>query len=214
MKRPKFWGWSACLNIIEKTRRCGYAEYSWALRIGPKKKLNHFLKISMAPSTVQSLWDQPVFEQRYQELLDNQPVPTEKARLMAIHSEHSSGWLSAVPIKDLGLKLDDRSFQLAMGLHLGVSLCHPYKCGSCGLIVDTTARHGLSCIWAEGTKPRHDKVNDILLRAQGSSKAHLCTWANRPMPRWFQTARWHYPLFLETWHVIGLGCDLPRHLCP
>ena len=93
--------------------------------------------------TVQTLWDQPVFEMRYQELLDNQPVPTEKARLIATHSEHSSGWLTAVPIKDLGLKMDDRSFQLAVGLHLGVSLCHPYKCGSCGLLVDTTGRHGL-----------------------------------------------------------------------
>ena len=30
--------------------------------------------------TVQTLWDQPVFEMRYLELLDNQPVPTEKAR--------------------------------------------------------------------------------------------------------------------------------------
>ena len=36
--------------------------------------------------TVQTLWDQPVFELRYQELLDNQSVPTEKARLIAAHS--------------------------------------------------------------------------------------------------------------------------------
>ena len=99
------------------------------------------------------------FEMRYQELLDNQPVPTEKARLIATHSEHSSGWQTAVPIKDLGLKLDDRSFQLAVRLHLGMSLCHPNKCGSCGLMVDTTARHGLSCIRAKVTRPRQCKSN-------------------------------------------------------
>ena len=48
--------------------------------------------------TVQTLWDQPVFELRYQELLDNQSVPTEKARLIAAHCQHSSGWLTAVPV--------------------------------------------------------------------------------------------------------------------
>ena len=120
--------------------------------------------------TVQTLWDQPVFELKYQDLLDNQSVPTEKARLIAAHSEHSSGWLTAVPVPKLGLKLDDRSLQIAVGLHLGVPLCHPYKCGSCGLLVDTTARHGLSCIKAKGTKPRHDKINDILLRAMGAAR--------------------------------------------
>merc|ERR1712079_226392 len=101
--------------------------------------------------TVQTLWDQPVFELKYQELLDNQSVPTEKARLIAAHSEHSSGWLTAVPVPKLGLKLDDRSLQIAVGLHLGVPLCHPYKCGSCGLLVDTTARDGISlCSWRHG----------------------------------------------------------------
>ena len=74
----------------------------------------------------------------------------------------------AVP--KLGLKLDDRSLQIAVGLRLGVSLCHPYKCGSCGLLVYTTARHGLSCTKAKGSKPRHDKINDILLRAMGAAR--------------------------------------------
>ena len=74
----------------------------------------------------------------------------------------------AVP--KLGLKLDDRSLQIAVGLRLGVSLCHPYKCGSCDLLVYTTARHGLSCTKAKGSKPRHDKINDILLRAMGAAR--------------------------------------------
>ena len=46
--------------------------------------------------TVQTMWDQPVFELRYQELMENQTVPTEKARLIAAHSEHSSGWLTGL----------------------------------------------------------------------------------------------------------------------
>ena len=41
--------------------------------------------------TGQTLWDQPVLELRYQELLNNQSVPTEKATFAA-HSQHSSGW--------------------------------------------------------------------------------------------------------------------------
>ena len=36
--------------------------------------------------------------------------------------------------------------------------------------MDITARHGLSCIKAKGTKPRHGKINDILLRAMVAAK--------------------------------------------
>ncbi len=50
-------------------------------------------------------------------------------------------------------------------------LCRPHTCHHCGAQVDSTATHGLSCIWSEGRHQRHAAVNDIVHRAL--SAAHL-----------------------------------------
>ena len=120
--------------------------------------------------TVQALWDQPVFEQKYQKLLNSAVTPSEKARLQAVASPHSSDWLMALPVTKLGLKIDNSDMQIACGLRLGIEMFKPFKCGSCGSIVDPTGRHGLSCKKAKGTYPRHLQVNDILARALGSAQ--------------------------------------------
>ena len=118
--------------------------------------------------TVQALWDGPLHEKKYQDLLVDQPPP-EKARLLAVASEHSSDWLNAVPVPALGLKLDDLSLRIACALRLGSNICPPYTC-ICGNLVDSTGRHGLSCKNAKGTFPRHQQVNDLIKRALGSAQ--------------------------------------------
>ena len=40
----------------------------------------------------------------------------------------------------------------------------------CGIIVDRSGRHGLSCKSTKGTAPRHQQVNDILKKALGSAQ--------------------------------------------
>ena len=53
---------------------------------------------------------------------------------------------------------------------LGSPLCHPHTCHHCGVQVDGTAMHGLSCKWSEGHQ-HHAAVNDIVHHTM--STAHL-----------------------------------------
>ena len=87
-----------------------------------------------------------------------------------VAAEHSSDWLIALPIPDMGLKLDNKGMETDCGLRLGTKLCQPFKC-ICGAIVDSTGRHGLSCPKAKGRCSRHLKVNQIIGKALGS--AHM-----------------------------------------
>lgn len=50
-------------------------------------------------------------------------------------------------------------------LRLGAKICEPHLCNVCGLPVDSLGRHGLSCKYSAGTKPRHLNMNETL---QGS----------------------------------------------
>ena len=93
--------------------------------------------------TEQALWDQPLYKLKYDNLLKDTVVPSEKARLLAVASPHSSDWLTAFPSSNLGLKLENKSLRIAAGLRLGAPIVHPFKYGNCGMIVDTTGRHGL-----------------------------------------------------------------------
>ena len=121
------------------------------------ESLNNNNPLQPSNTSVQAAWDQPLVETKYNQLLsENEDNPTEKARLLAVASEHSSDWLHAVPLPSLGLKLDDASLRIACGLRLGTPLCHPHKC-QCGAEVDKTGRHGLSCKSAEGRLSRHSQ---------------------------------------------------------
>ena len=104
--------------------------------------------------SVQASWDIPLYERHYQELALNEINPIDIARIKAVSVAHSSDWLNAVPIPGLGLKMDDAHFRIACGLRLGISMCIPYTC-VCGELVDSYARHGLSCKIARGRGSRH-----------------------------------------------------------
>ena len=143
------------------------AEAEW------KENLNNNLQTPCNVS-VQAYWDEPIQDKKYQDLLDNAETPSEKARLLAVASEHSSDWLNAAPVPTMGLKLDDMTLRIACGLRLGTPIIHPHKC-VCGNVVDKTGRHGLSCTNTKGTIPRHQHVNDILKRALGSAQVVATT---------------------------------------
>jgi len=67
----------------------------------------------------------------------------------AVSSHHSSDWLHALPLSGCGLRLDDRSIHIAVGLRLGTNICEPYQC-PCGASVDARELHGLSCRGGNG----------------------------------------------------------------
>ena len=137
------------------------AEFLWRELI-PDDTLQPTIK------TVQALWDTPLYNKKYLELLENQTLPVEKARLKAVVAEHSSDWLNAIPIPSLGLKMDNASLRIACGLRLGSPLCQPHTC-LCGKLVNELGRHGLSCKNAKGTHSRHSQANDLIKRALGSA---------------------------------------------
>ena len=88
----------------------------------------------------------------------------DKARFLAATAPHSGDWLNALPITTCGLRLDNESIRIAVGLRLGCKLCEPHKC-PCGGQVDTLGSHGLSCRQSSGRSARHFQLNDCVWRA-------------------------------------------------
>ena len=87
------------------------------------------------------------------------------ARLLAAGAKESGAWLHALPIDSVGLRLDDNSVRIAVGLRLGVPVCGAHKCHHCGADVNEFGRHvhGLSCRKSEGRHQRHAALNNIIL---------------------------------------------------
>ncbi len=79
-------------------------------------------------------------------------------------------WLRALPVSSLGLRMDDNTVRVAVGLRLGTSICGPHQCQHCSVIVDELGRHALSCRQSEGRHQRHTALNDIVKRALSSAK--------------------------------------------
>ena len=82
----------------------------------------------------------------------------------------SGAWLIALPVSSLGLRMDNNTAHVTVGLRLGSLLCHPHTCHHCGVQVDDTATHGLSCKWSEGHHQRHAAVNDIVYCAMSAAR--------------------------------------------
>ena len=112
----------------------------------------------------QGSWDGPVCESILANLIGNSSSETEKARLLAISSEHASDWLNAIPISSLGLKMNNRQFKTACALRLGAEICQKHIC-NCGTSVNKDGIHGLSCKKSSGRHPRHSQANELIKRA-------------------------------------------------
>ena len=97
----------------------GKAESSW-------KEIIPDSSLQPTDKAVQALWDTPLYEKRYLELLASESNPTEEARLKGISTTHSSEWLNAIPIPGMGLKMEDANFRVLYGLRLGLPLCWSY----------------------------------------------------------------------------------------
>ena len=99
-----------------------------------------------------------------EQLLDEASDDVSRARLLAAATKESGAWLHALPVSSLGLRMDDDSLRIAVGLRLGAPICGPHLCHHCGAEVDVLGRHGLSCRKSEGRHHRHAAVNDIIHR--------------------------------------------------
>ena len=94
----------------------------------------------------QKIWDQPGVELVSRRLLNGAQNSEDRARLLAASRKESGAWLNALPLSSVGLRLDDDSMRIAVGLRLGTPPCGPHQCCNCGQDVDSTGRHGLSLL--------------------------------------------------------------------
>ena len=69
--------------------------------------------------------------------------------------------------------MDDDVVRIAVGVRLGVAICHPHQCRSCGADVDSLRTHGLSCRFSSGRHCRHAAVNDIVKRSLDSARIRV-----------------------------------------
>ena len=87
-----------------------------------------------------------------------------RGRLLAVRAPKAGAWLNAIPVPALGLKLDNESLRIAVGLRLGAKLNSAYNC-ACGIAVEDSVIHGLDCRRSLGKHSRHSAVNDVIHRA-------------------------------------------------
>ena len=72
-----------------------------------------------------------------------------RARLLAVSRKESLAWLHAVPNSSLGLRMDNETIRVAVGLRLYAD--HTLA----SIVVDCFALHGLSCHFSTGRRYRH-----------------------------------------------------------
>jgi hypothetical protein len=134
---------------------------------------NNFSQSAIAPtgflSHKQRAWDDLVVKATQASLLAAHLNAYDQARLKAAFSLHSGAWLNAPPITSVGLRLNDESIRVAVGLRLGAALCTPHTC-PCGTFVDSRGNHGLACRRSAGRQLRHTLINDVIWRAMGRAQ--------------------------------------------
>ena len=113
----------------------------------------------------QKSWDAPRASATTKHLLVNAKDDEDRARLLAASTKESGAWLRALPVSGLGLRLDDASVRIAVGLRLGTPICGQHLCQHCGASVDVLGRQALSCQRSGGRHHRHAALNTIISRA-------------------------------------------------
>ncbi len=106
-------------------------------------------------SPVQHVWDNRCCEVQADLLLDAAADPIERARLLASRAPGSGDWLGALPLSGIGLKMDNATVRIAVGLRLGAPVVRTHKC-VCGSLVTVDGHHGLSCRHGSGRHSRHN----------------------------------------------------------
>ena len=88
--------------------------------------------------------------------------PKDSTRLLAAKRKESGVWLTAPSLSSIGVRMDNETIRLAIGLRLSTALSVQHNCQHCGQTVDVSGTHGLGCRQSEGRLPRHSALNDAL----------------------------------------------------
>ena len=79
----------------------------------------------------QRAWDDPRASALAESLLETAPNAKARVCLLASTAKESGAWLNILPISTIGLRMDDNSIRVAVGLRLGAPLCRPHSCIHC-----------------------------------------------------------------------------------
>ena len=135
---------------------------------------SHYLP-SHPLSCSQRAWDASKIEAYVVTLQQSAADDLTKARLLSVFCPESGTWLNALPISSVCLRMDDEVVRIAVGLRLGLPLCHPHLCSGCGAEVGEDGIHGLSCRYSKYRHSRHVELNDIVKCSLDAAKipSHL-----------------------------------------
>ena len=140
-------------------------------------------------------------------LLESVANDLTKVCLLALSCPESGAWLNVLPLSSIGLRMDDDVIRIAVGLHLGFTLCHPHACSDCGAEVNVDGIHGLSCRYSRGHHSRHSALNDIVKRSLEAAKipCHGAIWSVQI--RW-KASRWSFSGSLAEGENFSVGCNM------
>ena len=77
-------------------------------------------------ATRQRNWDKAAVLEGRRVLEAGAKDPSDRARILAVTSEHAGDWLNALPITSCGLRLVDEAVRIGVGLRLGLQICEPH----------------------------------------------------------------------------------------
>jgi hypothetical protein len=117
----------------------------------------------------QKAWDGPLIAEASAALLSAAPNQVAVACLIAVNALHSGAYLEALPMSSVGTRLDDTWLRIAIATRLGAPVCAPHQC-VCGIQVDESGIHGLSCRKSAGRIARHNAVNSLIKSALASAE--------------------------------------------
>jgi ubiquitin carboxyl-terminal hydrolase 44/49 len=106
--------------------------------------------------------------------------PREQLRLRAVCRPGAGSWLSVLPVKALGLKMDKPEFSVALRWWLGAPVLPDNPCPAlrtdgtaCGETLDPFGDHAVMCPCGPSRMARHDAVNWAWLRSLKAVGFHV-----------------------------------------
>lgn len=132
---------------------------------------DHNLQPLVGPAAKkQKAWDGLRAQSIAVSLLEHSANDEECACLLSVSTKESSAWLRALPVSNLGLRMDDNTVRIAVGLRLGTDICVPHSCKQCGADINKLGRHALSCRQSERRHQQHAELNQIIKRGFTAAK--------------------------------------------